>query len=220
MEKANPFIPVPPNGLHVRIIQELNELHAISAMIDSHLGQPLNDFMHSHNVIEMDDLKSDNGSVDTPLVSPFLDSDDELNDGEVLNESDKFESTGNLYRNRIINSFDGEDLAFPCKIEGLKSTGRSLVAIVRDVYVFVGSFTYVMNFVVLEDIGEFIMSDMADAVMRRLFRTVTPLECDCIKGLIPFSRIFNTYIFRMPRTMPRLKNFSWSKVPHILVLSQ
>ncbi|GKF89414.1 hypothetical protein Tco_0263377, partial [Tanacetum coccineum] len=106
MENANPFVPVPPNGLHVRITQELNELRAISAMIDSHLGQPLNDFMNSHNIIEMDDLESDDGSVDTPLVSPFLDSDDESDDGEVLNELDEYGNAGNFYRNRIINSLD------------------------------------------------------------------------------------------------------------------
>ncbi|GKD40054.1 hypothetical protein Tco_1260261, partial [Tanacetum coccineum] len=76
---------------------ELNELRAISAIIDSCLEnidhkkikipppvpieQLLNDFMDSPDVLEMDELESDNESIDTPLVSPFLDSDDELDDG-------------------------------------------------------------------------------------------------------------------------------------------
>ncbi|GKB43354.1 retrotransposon protein, putative, ty1-copia subclass [Tanacetum coccineum] len=134
---------------------------------------------------DTDDLKFDDESVDTPLVSPFLDSDDKSDDGEVLNKLDEYGNAGNFYRNRIINSLDGEDLAFPCMIgfrkfvayfdpflpmniithevyniimvEGLKGTGRNLVAIVRDVYVFLGSFTYVTDFVVLEDIKEFIV---------------------------------------------------------------
>ncbi|GJW55536.1 hypothetical protein Tco_0099621 [Tanacetum coccineum] len=67
-------------------------------------------------------------------------------------------------------------------VEGLESTGRNLVAIVRDVYVFVGSFTYVTDFVVLEDIGEFIVSDMSEVVMGRPFRVVTQLEYDYVKG--------------------------------------
>ncbi|GKB54065.1 hypothetical protein Tco_0904818 [Tanacetum coccineum] len=95
-------------------------------------------------------------------------------------------------------------------VEGLESTGRNLVAIVRDGYVFVGSLTYVTNFEVLEDIGEFIVSDMADVVMGRPFRAVSQIEYDCVKGLISFTRIFDTYIFRMPHTIPRLKNFDWS----------
>ncbi|GKD28800.1 hypothetical protein Tco_1239578, partial [Tanacetum coccineum] len=190
-------------------------------MINSRLEQPLNDFMNLHNIIEIDDLESDNKSVDTPVVSPLLDSDDESDDGEVLDELDEYGNAGFFYHNRIIKSLDGEDLTFPCMIgfrkfvayfdpflpmniitrktyntimvEGLESTGRNLVAIVSDVYMFVG---------------------------RRPFRAVTQLEYDCVKGLISFSRIFDTYIFQMPHTIPRLKNFEWSKVPPILVLRQ
>ncbi|GKA04112.1 hypothetical protein Tco_0676893 [Tanacetum coccineum] len=196
----------------------------------------------------MNDSKSNNESIHTPLVSPFLDSDDESDDGEVLNELEEYGNAGKFYRNKMINSIGGDDLAFPCMIgfrkfvayfdpfllmniitrkayntimvEGLKNTKRNLVAIVRDVYVFVGSFTYVTNFVVLEDIGEFIVSDMAEVVMGRPFIVFTQLEYDCVKGLISFTRIYDTYIFRMPRTIPRLKNFEWSKVLPILVLSQ
>ncbi|GKB99438.1 hypothetical protein Tco_0985575 [Tanacetum coccineum] len=110
---------------------------------NSPLEQLLNDFMNPPDVLEMDDTESDDESINTPLVSPFLDSDDEL---------------------------------------------------------------------VLEDIGEFIVSDMADVVMGRPYSAVTQLEYDCVKGMISFTRIFDTYIF-MPHTIPRLRNFKWSKVP-------
>ncbi|GJV82224.1 hypothetical protein Tco_1518094 [Tanacetum coccineum] len=132
----------------------------------------------------MNDLDFDDESVDTPLLYPFPHSDNDSNDGEVLNELSEYENVGVLRRERIINSFDGDDLAFQCMIgfmkftayldpflsmniisrkayntimvEGLEVTGKNLVAIIRDVYVFVRSFTYITDFVVLEDIGEFI----------------------------------------------------------------
>ncbi|GKD51704.1 hypothetical protein Tco_1280680, partial [Tanacetum coccineum] len=66
-------------------------------------------------VFEMDDLESDNELVDTPLVSSFIDSVEESNDGEVLDELNEYGNAGNFYRNRRINS-DGCDLAFPCMI--------------------------------------------------------------------------------------------------------
>nr|GEW62210.1 hypothetical protein [Tanacetum cinerariifolium] len=151
MENANPFIPAPPVKIRARITQELNELRAISAMIDSHLEnighthipipphvsfeQLLDDFMNPPDVFKMDDSESD-------------------------------------------------------------------------------------NFVVLEDIGEFIVSDMADVLIGRPFRTVSQLEYDCVKELISFTRIFDTYTFRIPRTIPMLTNFDWSKVQPILELSQ
>ncbi|GJW56367.1 hypothetical protein Tco_0103098 [Tanacetum coccineum] len=206
-------------------------------MIDSHLKN----IDHTlTNEIDMNDLESEDELIETTLVSPFLDLNDESDDGEVLNELDEYGNAGNFYPNRIINSFDREDLAFPCMIgfrkfvayfnpflpmniitrkayntimvEGLESTGRNLVGIVNDVYVFIRSFTYVTDFVVLEDIGEFIVSDMTDVVMGRPFRAVTQLDYDYIKGLISFSGIFDTYIFWMPCTIPRLKNFEWGKV--------
>ncbi|GJW17103.1 hypothetical protein Tco_0024539 [Tanacetum coccineum] len=96
----------PPNGLHAKINQELNELLEISAMIDSHLEnidctqikipspvpieQLFDNFMDSPGMLEMDDLESDNESINTPLVSLFFDSDDESDDGEVLNELDEY----------------------------------------------------------------------------------------------------------------------------------
>ncbi|GJX27268.1 putative reverse transcriptase domain-containing protein [Tanacetum coccineum] len=128
------------------------------------------------------------GATSYTLVSPFLDSDNDSDDGEVLNELYEYGDAGVLRQKRIINIFDRDDLAFECMIgfrkfvayfdpflsmniitrkaynttmvERLESTVKNFVAIVRDVYVFVGSFTYVTDFVVLEDIGEFIISDV------------------------------------------------------------
>nr|GEV89231.1 hypothetical protein [Tanacetum cinerariifolium] len=104
------------------------------------------------------DLESDDKSVDTPLVSPFLDSDDDSDDGEVLNELEEYGNAEQLCRQREINSFDGDELAFQCMVgfrkfvayfdpflpmniithkayntimvEGLESTGKNLVAII------------------------------------------------------------------------------------------
>ncbi|GJY50136.1 hypothetical protein Tco_0440092 [Tanacetum coccineum] len=189
-----------------------------------------------------------NLSVDTPLISPFPYSDNDFDDEEVLNELCEYENTGTLHQERIINSFDGDDLAFECMIgftkftayldpflpmniisrkayntimvDRLEGTRKNLIATIRDVYVFVGSFTYITDFVVLEDIEEFIMSDMAEVLMGRSFRKNTKLKYDIAKGLVSFTKIFDTYTYRMPRTIPRLKNFNWSKVPPLLELSQ
>nr|GEV18212.1 reverse transcriptase domain-containing protein [Tanacetum cinerariifolium] len=120
-----------------------------TAMIDSHLK--IFDHAMLPNEINMNDLEFKDELIDTPLVSPFLVSNGESNDGKVL---------------------------------------------------------------------KIIVSDMIDVVMGRPFRAVTQLEYDYVKGLISFSRIFELCIYRIPRTIPRLKNFDWSKVSPILKLSQ
>ncbi|GJR74816.1 hypothetical protein Tco_0087181 [Tanacetum coccineum] len=162
-----------------------------------------------------------------------------------------YKNVEKLRRDKAINSFDGDDLAFPCMIgfrksvayfdpfllmniitrkayntimvEGLESTGKNLVAVVRDVYVFIGSFTYIRDFVVLEDIGEFIQINKVEVVMGKPFRKITKLRYDCAKGLMSFNRIFDNYTFQLPRTIPRFKHWghvSWSKISPILVLNQ
>ncbi|GJY89232.1 hypothetical protein Tco_0503860 [Tanacetum coccineum] len=75
--------------------------------------------MVSHNnliKIDVDDLEPDDESVDTPLVSPFLNSDDDSDDGEVLNELKEYGNAGQLCRKRAINSFNGDDLAVTSRI--------------------------------------------------------------------------------------------------------
>ncbi|GKA95804.1 hypothetical protein Tco_0817899 [Tanacetum coccineum] len=244
MENANPppTRPILPAALCARFNQELQELQKISAFVDSRLESIerfLNCFANQPNETSINDLESDDGSVDTPLVSPFPHSDNDSEDKEVLNELSEYENTRTLRRERIINCFDGDDLAFECMIgfrkftayldpflpmniisrkayniimiDRLEGTGKNLVTIIRDVYMFVRSFNYITDFVVLEDIGEFIMSDMAKVLMGRPFRKTTKLKYDVTKGLVSFTKIFDTYAYRMPHTIPRLKNINWSK---------
>nr|GEV31243.1 retrovirus-related Pol polyprotein from transposon TNT 1-94 [Tanacetum cinerariifolium] len=59
----------------------------------------------------MNNLESDDELVYTPLVSPFPHSDNDLDDGEVLNELIEYKNVGMLRRERV-NSFDGDDRAF------------------------------------------------------------------------------------------------------------
>ncbi|GKC49412.1 hypothetical protein Tco_1072157 [Tanacetum coccineum] len=152
----------------------------------------LNRFAKQPNETSINDPEPDNGSVDTPLVSLFSHSDNDSDAEEVLNELCEYENTGTLRRERIINSFGGDDLEFECMIcfrkftayldpflpmniisrkayntimvDRLEGMGKNLIAIVRDVYIFVGSFTYITDFVMLEDIGEFILSGMTEVI--------------------------------------------------------
>ncbi|GJV11043.1 hypothetical protein Tco_1352584 [Tanacetum coccineum] len=170
MENVNPSPinnrPVLPFALRAQINQEIHKLHVISAFVDSRLKsieQFLNNFANQPNETNMNNLESDDEAVDTPLVSPFPHSDNDSDDEEVLNELSFRKFTAyldpflpmNIISRKAYNTI---------MVDGLEGTRRNLVAIVRDVYVFVGSFTYITDFVVLEDIGEFIMSDMAEVI--------------------------------------------------------
>ncbi|GJQ92252.1 hypothetical protein Tco_0003391 [Tanacetum coccineum] len=92
MENMNPpptsNCPVLLVALRAQAIQELHELQRISAFVDSHsesIERFLNNFANQPNETNMNDLESDDESVDTSFVSPFPHSDNDLDDGEVHN---------------------------------------------------------------------------------------------------------------------------------------
>ncbi|GKE32969.1 hypothetical protein Tco_1452291 [Tanacetum coccineum] len=60
-----------PATLHGKVVQELHELHAISALVDSRLEsieQSLNNFANQPNETDMNDIESDDESIDTPFL--------------------------------------------------------------------------------------------------------------------------------------------------------
>ncbi|GKB91980.1 hypothetical protein Tco_0964252 [Tanacetum coccineum] len=104
MENVNPPLtnnpPVLPTALREKVVQELNELQAISTYIDyrqENVDQFLNGFTQQPNEIDVDGFEPDNESIDTPLVSPFLDSVDDSDDGEVLNELEEYDNAGEIH---------------------------------------------------------------------------------------------------------------------------
>ncbi|GKD68049.1 hypothetical protein Tco_1322139 [Tanacetum coccineum] len=173
--------PVLPVALRARAVQELHELQVLSAFVDSLLEsieQFLNKFANQPNEANMNNLESDDESMIHPLFLPFL-IQIMIRMTVNLNELSEHENLGVLRREIIINGFDGNALAFQCMIgfrkftayrdpflpmniisrkayntimvEGLEGTRKNLVAIVKDVYVFIGSFTYITDFMVIFD---------------------------------------------------------------------
>ncbi|GJR57093.1 hypothetical protein Tco_1499255 [Tanacetum coccineum] len=121
MENMNPpptnNRPVLPDVLRIRFNQELQELQKILIFVNSRLESIerfLNRFADQPNETNINDPESDDGLVDTPLIPPFPHSDNDSDDEEVLNELSEYENAGTLRQERIINSFDGDDLAFKC----------------------------------------------------------------------------------------------------------
>nr|GEV13660.1 hypothetical protein [Tanacetum cinerariifolium] len=107
MENANPpptsNRPIQPVVLRAQTIQELHKLQRTSAFVDSRLEsikQFPKYFANLPNKTNMNDFKSDDEFVDTPLVSPFPRSDNDSDDGEVLNELIEYENVGMIRREK------------------------------------------------------------------------------------------------------------------------
>jgi hypothetical protein len=206
---------------------------------------------HFDNNSELEESDHD----DDRRASPFYysDSDEDLDDGDVINENRMEKEINPLKyvdpRTRIEcdSSFN---MQFPCKI-GFKSfnaylnsslpmniisrneynkimvreleyKGENIIARAIPLYVFVGRLVYLVEFMVMENLGEFIDDKLTQVVFGKPFKRLTNLEERLIEGLITFSDGDEDFVYQMPHTHPRFKDFSMekcSRYPPIEMLS-
>ncbi|GJS30329.1 hypothetical protein Tco_0490949 [Tanacetum coccineum] len=84
-----------------RVIDQNNGLESVSIRrIQENIEQILNGFVNPPNEIDINNLEPNDELVDTPLVPPFLDSDDDSDDGEVLNELEEYGNAWKLCRKK------------------------------------------------------------------------------------------------------------------------
>jgi hypothetical protein len=73
--------------------------------------------------------------------------------------------------------------------------------------VFVGSFVYLVEFMVMENLGEFIESNLTQVVFGKPFKRLTKLVEKLMEGLITFLDGDEDFVYQMPRAHPRFKDF-------------
>ena len=96
-------------------------------------------------------------------------------------------------------------------VNELEYKGDNIVARVNTLHVFVGSFVYLVEFVVMENLGEFIDNKLTQVVFGKPFKRLTNLDEKHMEGLITFSDGDEDFVYQMPRAHPRFKDFSMEK---------
>jgi hypothetical protein len=195
---------------------------------------------HFDNNSKMEESDHD----DDHRASPFYysNSDEDLNDGDVINEDWMEEEVNPLRyvdpRTRI-KSDSSFNMQFPCKIgfrsfdaylnsslpiniisrseynkimvDELEYKGNNIIARTITLHVFVGSFVYLVEFMVMENLGEFIDSKLTQVVFGIPFKRLANLDENLVKGLLTFSNGDEDFVYQMPRAHPRFKGFSMKK---------
>ncbi|GJU01751.1 hypothetical protein Tco_1112089 [Tanacetum coccineum] len=73
-------------------------------------------------------------------------------------------------------------------------------------HIFVGCFVYVVDFMILEDLGSIIDSGLSNVVLGQPFARTSKLTYDESLGLIRFAQREDEVVFRMPQ---RTKELDW-----------
>jgi hypothetical protein len=96
-------------------------------------------------------------------------------------------------------------------VDELEYKGDNIVAGGISLHVFIGSFVYFVEFMVMENLGELIESNLTQVVFGKPFKELTNLDEKQMEGLITFSDGDEDFVYQMPRTHPRFKDFSMEK---------
>ena len=101
--------------------------------------------------------------------------------------------------------------------------GNNIVARIEPLHVFVGSFMYLVDFMVMENLGEFIDDKLTQIIFGKPFKRLTNLDEKLMDWLILFSDGDDDFVYQMPRSHPRFKNHSikaCNRLPPIELLSE
>ena len=105
----------------------------------------------------------------------------------------------------------------------LEYQGDNVIARTKTLHVFVGSFVYLVDFMIMEDLGDFIDSSLTQVIFGKPFKRLTNLDEKLMEGLITFSDGDEDFTYQMPRAHPRFKDFSiegCNRIPPLNMLSE
>ncbi|GKC49599.1 hypothetical protein Tco_1072344 [Tanacetum coccineum] len=165
------------------------KLHSPLAVLFILFRDKLNSTMVSTpNEIDMDDLDPDDESIDRPLVTPFLDLDDDSDDGEVLNELEEYRNAGKTSGG----------------ISGVSNfTGR-----IKGMHIFVGYFTYISDFMIVKDISLIIDPRLSQVVLGKPFVEISNMIHDLSLGVVKFTGGTNEIAYKMPHKIEQYNSLS------------
>ena len=192
------------------------QMHTPIPLVENENPPNLSPNHHFDNNYEMEESDHDIDHRASPFYYSDFDEDlyvgDVINEDRMEDEVNPLRYVDPRTRIENDSSFN---MQFPCKIEfksfdaylnsslpmniisrseynkimvnELEYKGDNIVARAMTLHVFVGSFVYLFEFMVMENLGEFIDGNLTQVVFGKLFKRLTNLDEKLMEGLITFS---------------------------------
>ncbi|GJR34461.1 hypothetical protein Tco_1210145, partial [Tanacetum coccineum] len=138
-------------------------------------------------------------------------SDEEIEEGEIVEEEEKayidLNSPINIMTRTQYNWIIRKQLEpriDPESLRGISNfTGR-----IRGMHIFVGHFTYVSDFLIVEDISSVLDPSLSHAVLGKPFVEVSNMTYDSSLGIVKFTNETNKIAYMMPHKIELFKSLS------------
>ncbi|GJU42598.1 hypothetical protein Tco_1195555 [Tanacetum coccineum] len=204
-------------------------------IMDDDLNGDLGNFRQDNNLIPNYENPGDNHPSPNKSLNDFIVIDDlwdNLDPGSLTNKQPlklEFLSIGNR-----VNRYNPYNLQITCKIgfvnfnpyidlispfnimfraaynsiikRELIYTGNNIVGKARNLQVFIGCHSFLTDFIIIENVNEFVEKGLAEVIFGKPFKEKIGLEEDISKGIIWFKIGDDKTIFNMPRAEKRLSS--------------
>jgi hypothetical protein len=111
-----------------------------------------------------------------------------------------FESLINIMSSSVYNDIIKTRLA-PRRDPNYPSGICNFVGRIKDLHILVGDFTYITDFMVVEDLASVIDCSLSQVVLGKPFVKESKLKYDRLEGTVQFSNETNKITYRMPNKM-------------------
>lgn len=90
----------------------------------------------------------------------------------------------------------------------LEYKGNNFLGVATNIHLFFGTYTFLVDFMALEDISEFVEDELTSVILGSPFKSISGLEDDVNKGKVWLKNGNDKTIFIMPRTMSNFKHLT------------
>ena len=97
----------------------------------------------------------------------------------------------------------------------LEYKGNNFLGIATNVHVFVGRHTFLVDFVVLDDVSEFVEDGLTGVILGSPFKAISGLGEDPKQGVVWLQQGGDKTIFMMPRAIKNFKHLNHKQLSHM-----
>ncbi|GJT35102.1 hypothetical protein Tco_0925521 [Tanacetum coccineum] len=98
----------------------------------------------------------------------------------------------------------------PENLRGIRNFTRR----VRGMHIFVGNFTYILDFMIVEDISSVINPSLSQVVHGKPFVELSNMTCDSSLGIVKFTNGTDEIAYMMPHKIEQFKSLSNMEKEH------
>ena len=90
----------------------------------------------------------------------------------------------------------------------LEYLGNNFLGEAKNISVFVGTYTFLADFMVYDDMGEFVENGLEEVILGKPFQELSRIEVDTINGVVWLSNANDVTVFKMPRAIENFKHWT------------